>query len=354
MYRLVTKLKRLKGLLKQLNRKEFSNIQMAGEQAKDEMIRVQEELHKDPLNNELIDRENLSRNRYIFLQKAYVSFLSQKAKLAWVRGGDENTAIFHAFLKARHKHNTINSVRDAAGNWMENSERVSEAFLSYYKHLLGSTMIGRRSVIKKIVLLGPCLTAEQRQLLQKDYRKQEVRDAVFNIPEFKARGPDGYSSAFFQDNWEIVGTDVEEAVLSFLRTGRLLRELNATSITLIPKNFCPDSVHDYRPISCCNVLYKVATKIICSRLRMILPEIVAENQGGFVHGRYIGHNILLCQDMVRFYGRKNSNPSCLIKVDLRKAYDTIEWDFIEEMLENLAFTAQFIKLVRLCVRTSKY
>lgn len=182
MFLLVTKLKRLKGLLKQMNRKEFANIQVAAEQAKAEMVRVQEELHKDPLNKELIYKESLSRNRYIFLQKAYVSFLSQKAKLAWVRGGDENTSIFHAFLKVRHKHNTINSVRDATGNWMGNSEGVIEAFLSYYKQLLGSTMIGRRSVIKKIVLLGPRLTAEQRQLLQEEYRKQEFRDVVFNIP----------------------------------------------------------------------------------------------------------------------------------------------------------------------------
>lgn len=238
MFRLVAKLRRLKGMLKQMNRRDFANIQVTGANAKAEMIEAQENLHRYPTNEDLLEAEVKSRSRYIFLQKAYISFLSQKAKLEWVRGGDENTTIFHSFLKVRHKRNTINSVRDIEGNWQDTFCGFREAFLVYYKKILGSNMIGRRSVIRKIVQLGPILSNAQRHILQEEYQKQEVKNAVFNILELKVPGPDRYSSAFFRDNWEIVGEDVEKAILSFLSTGRLLKELNATSITLIPKSNC--------------------------------------------------------------------------------------------------------------------
>lgn len=139
-----------------------------------------------------------------------------------------------------------------------------------------------------------------------------------------------------------------------MRDGRILREINNTVITLIPKVRCPNGVDDYRPISCCNVIYKVVTKLICNKLRGILPEIVAQNQGGFIAGCFIAHNVMICQDIVRHYNRRNVNPSCMIKLDIKKAYDSIEWDFVEEVLEAYGFPKQFVMMVMECIRTPMY
>ncbi|XP_062113350.1 uncharacterized protein LOC133824482 [Humulus lupulus] len=248
MFQVVSKLKRLKHT-------EFK--------AKILLRELQEKLHKDPLNDCLINQEQVARENFLHFHKAYMMFLAQKAK-------------------ARRIQNRILSIKNKGGIWVDTPTGM------------------------------------------------------------KAPGPDGYSSYFYQDNLNLVGLEVSAVVLSFLKSGKLLKEINATTITLIPKTICPDNVCDFRPIACCNVIYKATSKMIFSRLHQVLLELIAENQGGFVHGRYIAYNIMICQDLVRHYGRKNCKPCCMIKLDLRKAYDTIEWDFIEEMLTAFHFPMKFI------------
>ncbi|XP_062096256.1 uncharacterized protein LOC133811165 [Humulus lupulus] len=114
------------------------------------------------------------------------------------------------------------------------------------------------------------VTQRQADWLLQDYTKEEVKDALHSIPDDKALGPNG----------------------------RLLKEINATIVTLIPKSVCPESMSDYRPIACCNVIYKIASKMICKRLEEVLTGIISENRCGFVKGKKIAHNIMICQDMV--------------------------------------------------------
>ncbi|XP_062118564.1 uncharacterized protein LOC133832206 [Humulus lupulus] len=274
----------------------------------------------------------MARENFLHYHKAYMMFLAQKAKVIWMANGDENTHIFHASLKARRLQNMIMSIKNEGGTWVDTLAGIKEAFLDYYQRLLGTVMIQRKQVSRSIMNLGPVLTEAHTHILTTEFSNQEVKNAMFSILGMKAPGPDGYSNYFYQDNWNLVGLEVSAAVLSFLKSGKLLKEINNTTITLIPKIICPDNVCDFRPIACCNVIYKAASKMICSRLWQVLLDLIAENQGGFIHGRYIAYNIMICQDLVRHYGRKNCKPCCMIKLDLRKAYDIIEWDFIEEML----------------------
>ncbi|XP_060972340.1 uncharacterized protein LOC133038266 [Cannabis sativa] len=325
MYQVISKLKALKPVLKEINKDGFSDMHTAVQRAQGDLENVQQQLQQDPLDIEMIDRELAARTKLIRVQQDYSTFLQQKAKVTWIQNGDLNTAIFHASIKQRARHNQIFSIENQLGSRIIDPNLISTAFVDYYKELLGTSMANRRTVLKKIVSRGN-----------------------------KALGPDGFSSFFFQDCWEIVGDDIFQAVTSFLESGNLLKEINATILTLVPKKKCPNTVKDFRPIACCNVIYKIATKLLCSRIKLILPNLVSLNQGGFIKGRFIGHNIMICQDLLRHYGRKNNKPSCIIKLDLQKAYDTIEWDFIEEMLQGLLFPPKFIKLVMNCVRTPHF
>ncbi|KAL2894159.1 hypothetical protein RDABS01_010068 [Bienertia sinuspersici] len=254
----------------------------------------------------------------------YMQFLKQKAKCSWIREGDENTAMFHRSIKKRRLQNNIYVIRDMKGALLDKPNEVAEALLQFYQELLGSETSQREVVMPEIINRGPVLNEGQRESLIAPFTKDEIKKAMFSIHGDKTPGPDGFGSYFFRDNWEIVGDEKYEAVSSFFDSGKLLKEVNSTFLSLIPKVTCPYDVSEFRLIACCNTIYKCITKLICVRLKEVLPELIAENQGAFVHGRYIVHNIMVCQDLVRKYGRKNTTPSCMIKLDLRKAYDTVE------------------------------
>ena len=129
---------------------------------------------------------------------------------------------------------------------------------------------------------------------------------------------------FYKAAWKIVGSDVMKAVQDFFANGTLLKSWNTIAITLIPKVATLNTPGDYRPISCCNVIYKCISKLICRKLRHVLPSIISPMQGAFIEGKSILHNIFLYQDIVKHNGWKNCSPSFLLKIDLRKAYDTLD------------------------------
>ncbi|XP_062073867.1 uncharacterized protein LOC133778057 [Humulus lupulus] len=94
--------------------------------------------------------------------------------------------------------------------------------------------------------------------------------------------------------------------------------------------------------------------MICSRLSEVLPHLISQNQGAFVRGRSVAHNILIFQDLIKNYNRKNSSPRCALKIDLSKAYDTVDWCFLERLLIGYHFPIRFVQWVMVCLRGTSY
>lgn len=174
------------------------------------------------------------------------------------------------------------------------------------------------------------------------------------IDDNKSPGPDGYNSKFFKEAWPCIGEDVSQAILNFFQSGKMLKQINATNLCLIPKIEQPSNVSQFRPIACCNVLYKIISKMLCSRLKAVLPCLVDEVQSAFVENRKIMHNILVCQDMLKHYKRENEPARCNLKVDSKKAYDSLSWDFIQSLLEGLNFPRQFVKWIMDCISSPSF
>ena len=238
-----------------------------------DLHQCQEELWRDPKNQELLGVENSYATELTKLKKAKEEYLRQKSKCEWAQHGDENTAVFHASLRNSAAKNRNINIKDMKGKECNSTESIQAAFIDFYESLLGTSNAVER-VNKRVIKAGNCLTAQHCEILTKHVTKEEVKQALFDIPDTKSPGPDGFGSQFYKDAWHIIGDEVTLAIQSTYNSGKLLKQLNSTCISLIPKVELPDNVTQFRPIACCNTLYKTLTKVLCARLNEILPDLI--------------------------------------------------------------------------------
>lgn len=254
-------------------------------------------------------------------------------------------------VKEQNVQHSITSLQCADGSFTETDDQIAQEVISFYENLIGSPNENLNPIELNIVKAGPCLTDEQKQSLILPVTPEEIRTALFDISKLKAPGPDGYGSGFFTAAWDIVQQDVISAVTDFFVTGKLLKQVNATRVSLIPKKDCPVVVGDYRPIACCNTIYKIISKVLTTRLSQVLSSIVSDNQSAFLSNRAISDNIMLTQDLVRDYHRKGGGPRCLMKLDIQKTYDSVDWNFLKQIMIGLNFPDKFISWIFVCLST---
>jgi hypothetical protein len=177
----------------------------------------------------------------------------------------------------------------------------------------------------------------------------DVKKSLWSLKAFKAPGSDGLHPGFFQKCWPTVGDSVVNKVRQIFSIGRIPEYLNRTLISLIPKCLGPETLSQFRPISLCNTVYKIVTKIFVSRLRPIMGNLVSPFQVAFVPGRRGLDNVVIAQELIHSIHRKKGRMGQLIlKLDLEKAYDRLEWDFIREVLIFFKFPP-FVDLILECV-----
>jgi hypothetical protein len=150
--------------------------------------------------------------------------------------------------------------------------------------------------------------------------------------------------------------DVIAAVKDFFSSGRMAKGINDTTIVLIPKSTTPECLADFRPISLCNVIYKVISKCLINRLRPLLDSIISETQSAFVPGRLITDNAIIAfESFHKIQNHKNTNSShCSYKMDLSKAYDHVNWSFLQKAMSRLGFWPTWIQWIMACVCSVRF
>ncbi|GJV26153.1 reverse transcriptase domain-containing protein [Tanacetum coccineum] len=296
MFKLAKRLKAMKMHLRSLNKKN-GNVFDKVEFLKVELARVQQSLDKNPSCSVLREEEMVYVQAYKDAVLDAEKLFLQKTKIEWLKDGDSNNAYFHNVVKVRISKKSIHFVYDDLGNAYYGQD-VLTLFVSYFSKFLG-TCDDVYEVEDVNILNMKKLDAEKAMELIKHVTNEEIKDALFSIDLNKASGPDGYTSKLFKAASSVVGKDTCSEIKELFVSGKLLSELNTTLISLVPKNKSSAKVTDYRPISCCNVVYKGISKIITNRLKHVLRGLIDVNQSAFIPGRQISYNILLAQEFMK-------------------------------------------------------
>ena len=174
--------------------------------------------------------------------------------------------------------------------------------------------------------IHPAISEEDAGLLSRDFHASEVRLALDQMAPLTAPGPDGMSPIFYESFWHIMGRDVTSVVLNALNSGVVPESTNSTSIALIPKVKHAKRFADFYPISFCNVVYKLISKVLVNWLKKFLSIAILESQSAFLSSRLISDNVLVAFETLHYLETKTNGKmgQMALKLDMSKAYDKVE------------------------------
>ncbi|KAL8133670.1 hypothetical protein AgCh_008927 [Apium graveolens] len=280
-------------------------------------------------------------------------FWRQRCKQLWLKEGDCNSKYFHTATKTRRKMNKISTLLNEDGESVGWGTGLEETMVNYFSNLFSASNTEWAEVINCV---SKRVNEDQNLIMLEPVQSKEVKSALFSMHPDKSPGPDGMSPGFYQKYWQVVGTDIVSLTQQFFSTGKFDSNLTDTNIILIPKKQDPTSMSDLRPISLCNVAYKVVSKVLANRLKQILNGVISATQSAFIPGRLISDNIMISYEVMHYMKRKVAGKTgwMALKLDMSKAYDRVEWDFLKAMLEKLGFDRKLIDLFMECVTSVKY
>ena len=173
--------------------------------------------------------------------------------------------------------------------------------------------------------------------MEGEIKEQEIGQILKKMKNNKSPGSDGFTAEFFKFFYKDVKVSIRRAINESFKLGKFSISLRQGLITCIPKGDKPRQfLKNWRPMTLLNVIYKIASGCIAERLKSVLTKLISSDQTGFISGRYIGENTRLIYDVMRYTEDENI-PGILLIIDFEKAFDSISWEFITEVLDYFNF-----------------
>ena len=263
---------------------------------------------------------------------------------------------FHSFASSRRSNNTVRSLLNSEGVVVRDKQGLEHIICSFFEDLFSSSGSNADAIEQIVQTIPTTITVEMNHMLMRPFIDSEVLAALQSMSPDKSPGSDGMSAMFYQHYWEHIGTDVTDVVLGVLNDGHDMTKLNKSIITLIPKVKHPKTMGDYRPISLCNVVYKMISKVLVNRFKEVLPVVISESQSAFLPNRLITDNVLVAFELVHNIKHRThgSQGYTALKLDMSKAFDRVEWDYLVAVMCKMGFDQQWVSLIMRCLSSNSF
>ncbi|KAK1309261.1 hypothetical protein QJS10_CPA09g00565 [Acorus calamus] len=297
----------------------------------------------------VLDAQIRSNTHLVYaLENQWEIFWAQRARDNWLRHGDQNTKYFQAKVQRRRSRNRISQIRSLEGVQITDPMQIRSHIADHFQNHWTS-----RDVDPTLIpngLFPRQLSSSDAATLIKPFSAVEIEAAVKALPRNKAPGPDGLPGEFYQKLWPFICLDIIKAIQHFHHSANMPTSWGSTHVVLIPKKENPQTLKDFCPISICDTKYKIISKLLVSRMKTLLPDLIGAEQGAFVQGRSIHGHLLLVQDVLHALKvRRGKSALFAAKIDLASAYDSAEWPCLSRVLQLWGFPRQWIAWIHACV-----
>lgn len=271
---------------------------------------------------------------------------SRRAKLRWCVSGDENSLFFHAAANCQARRNKIKVLLHDGVQYYQNDHKLSLA-TAYFTDILGQPAISMPTV-----QLNDLYSSADLSELASDFSWAEIVHAIDSASNNRSPGPDGFTNEFYKAFKNLLNDDLLQFFEDFHANRVALDGINSAFITLLPKMDTPLEMRDFRSISLVHGAPKLVSKVMTNRLQRRIPDLVHSLQSGFLRGRYIVENFALAAEMIQTT-HKRKLPVIALKLDFRKAFDSVSWDCLTQILSIRGFPTRWIQWIHALLSTGR-
>jgi len=287
--------------------------------------------HRQLTDDEIRLRRDL-KVRFLGLTAVEKLRAQQKSRLTHIRANESSSKLFFLYANGRRRKNFIRHLVTEDGIKHTHQEKADAVF-QHFNCRIGECQNREPTVDWDAINLLP----QNLHHLEDDFTDQELKAIIQDIASDKAPGPDGFIGAFYKASWGIIKEDILAAVNCFFnRHDQHFNLLNNAHIVLLPKKEDDSQVGDFRPISLAHSVSKLISKLLSTRPSADLDKLVSRVQSAFIKKRSIQDNFLYTQNLVRELHRAK-RPSLFLKLDIAKAFDTVRWDYLQEVMQRMGF-----------------